>query len=136
MHTISKYFDFCAGHALVHLPPEHKCSRLHGHNYRLWVWLTAPDEVVNQNAWVVDFGELSQLKRLIDEEYDHKFLASGGEPFLDSLRAEEVVPLARPTTAENLAEHFYFICQQFEWGPYVSKVGVSETPKTLAEYTP
>ncbi|WP_312879641.1 6-pyruvoyl trahydropterin synthase family protein [Actinomadura luteofluorescens] len=38
--TIGKRFDFEAGHQLPGLPPEHKCSRQHGHSYEVEVILT------------------------------------------------------------------------------------------------
>ncbi len=33
MFTITKEFHFSASHQLSHLPEDHQCARLHGHNY-------------------------------------------------------------------------------------------------------
>lgn len=33
MFRIRKEFHFSASHQLTHLPPDHQCARLHGHNY-------------------------------------------------------------------------------------------------------
>ncbi|MFI9584204.1 6-pyruvoyl trahydropterin synthase family protein [Streptomyces sp. NPDC052236] len=56
--TIGKQFDFEAGHRLPSLPPEHKCSRQHGHSYQVEVILTAP--ALEDPGFVTDFGSPEQ----------------------------------------------------------------------------
>ena len=41
MFRIRKEFHFSASHRLEHLPPDHQCARLHGHNYVVVVELAA-----------------------------------------------------------------------------------------------
>ncbi|MFH8627511.1 6-pyruvoyl trahydropterin synthase family protein [Streptomyces vietnamensis] len=67
--TIGKTFDFEAGHRLPGLPPEHKCSRQHGHSYEVEVVLTA--SVLEDPGFVTDFGALAPFKRFLDTELDH-----------------------------------------------------------------
>ena len=42
MYTIAKQFTFSASHQLDHLPEDHQCARLHGHNYVVEIVLSAP----------------------------------------------------------------------------------------------
>lgn len=71
---ISKEFRFESAHVLPHHPG--KCSRLHGHSYRLQVVVEGPLELAGPAAgMVVDFDALGQLvrERVIDH-LDHRYL--------------------------------------------------------------
>lgn len=70
--TIGKTFAFEAGHRLPSLPPEHKCSRQHGHSYQVEVILTAFG--LEEPGFVTDFGDLAPLKKFLDAELDHRNL--------------------------------------------------------------
>jgi 6-pyruvoyltetrahydropterin/6-carboxytetrahydropterin synthase len=115
--VISKRFEFSASHVLLGLPEGHPCGRLHGHNYIVEVELTS--EHLNRLGFVRDYGELVQLKRYIDDQFDHRHLND---------------VLAINPTAENLAATLFHFCASM-W-PEVSAVRVSETPKTWAEFRP
>ncbi len=117
MFRISKEFHFSASHQLAHLRADHQCARLHGHNYIVVVELAAP--ALNGDGFVRDYHELAPLKTYIDSHFDHRHLND---------------VLNEPSTAENLARHFFDWCRA-RW-PEVSAVKVSETPKTWAEYRP
>ncbi|MFF7888407.1 6-pyruvoyl trahydropterin synthase family protein [Streptomyces sp. NPDC020794] len=67
--TIGKKFGFEAGHRLPGLPPEHKCSRQHGHSYEVEVILTAHS--LEEPGFVTDFGALAPFKKFLDTELDH-----------------------------------------------------------------
>ncbi|MEU5995244.1 6-carboxytetrahydropterin synthase [Spirillospora sp. NPDC047418] len=69
---IGKRFDFEAGHQLPGLPPEHKCSRQHGHSYQVEVILTAPS--LEEPGFVTDFGALAGFKEFLVAELDHRNL--------------------------------------------------------------
>ena len=68
---------------------------------------------------MLDYNELDELKKFIDETLDHRHL---NEVFGHD-----------DVTAENLACYLYDWSKQ-KW-PQVSALRVSETPKTWAEYT-
>ncbi|MER6431698.1 6-carboxytetrahydropterin synthase [Streptomyces sp900105245] len=70
--SIGKNFAFEAGHRLPGLPPQHKCSRQHGHSYEVEVVLTAPS--LEGPGFVTDFGALAPFKRFLDSELDHRNL--------------------------------------------------------------
>jgi 6-pyruvoyltetrahydropterin/6-carboxytetrahydropterin synthase len=120
VYAITKDFAFSAGHYLTGLPPEHQCSRLHGHNYVVQVELEADDLVAP--GFVYDYGELRFMARYLDTHLDHRQLND--------------VVMFNPT-AENLARHLYEITHEElpGWVRCIG-VGVSETPKTWAWYRP
>ncbi|GIU84144.1 MAG: 6-carboxy-5,6,7,8-tetrahydropterin synthase [Acidimicrobiales bacterium] len=65
-------FTFESAHRLPNAPEGHKCRRLHGHSWRVVVWLRG--EVDAHRGWVVDFGEVAEAVRPIREELDHRYL--------------------------------------------------------------
>ncbi|WP_217428260.1 6-pyruvoyl trahydropterin synthase family protein [Microlunatus speluncae] len=85
--TIGKTFNFEAGHRLPSLPPDHKCSRQHGHGYQVEVILTA--SALADPGFVTDFGDLAPFKEFLNSELDHRNL-------------HEVLPVE--PTSENLAQ--------------------------------
>ncbi|MEM1166634.1 MAG: 6-carboxytetrahydropterin synthase QueD [Planctomycetota bacterium] len=80
-------FTFDAAHRLDHLPEGHKCARIHGHTYRLKVWLDG--EIRQPIGWVVDFAEIKAKTSALIDQLDHRML-------------NEVEGLAQPTT-EHIA---------------------------------
>jgi 6-pyruvoyltetrahydropterin/6-carboxytetrahydropterin synthase len=80
--TITRAFTFDAAHIL----PWHtgRCSRMHGHTYRLEVSLTAP---LNDNGVVLDFDDLQTIVHdLVLDHLDHTFL----NDVLDNPTAERI----------------------------------------------
>jgi 6-pyruvoyltetrahydropterin/6-carboxytetrahydropterin synthase len=71
---IRKQFRFEAAHVLPHHPG--KCSRLHGHSYRLEVAVSGPLQPSGPaQGMVVDFDDISALVRpLVVERLDHASL--------------------------------------------------------------
>ena len=115
MYTITKEFDFSAAHSLCQLPKDHKCYRLHGHNYIVIVELEA--EELDYRGFVSDYGELRSIKTWIDTHLDHQNL-------------NEILPFE--PTAELIAEKLYNTFLQMY--PQLVSVTVKETPKTSATY--
>lgn len=117
--NIAKEFHFSASHQLAHLAmdqPDHPCARLHGHNYRVIVYLTG---TLNPDlGFVRDYGDLAPVKRYIDEYLDHRHLnvQLGG---------------AHNTTAERIAHVLLHVFRDMI--PEVTGVTVCETSKTRAE---
>ena len=58
---ITKEFTFEAAHRLPHVPPGHKCARVHGHSYQIDITLRGP--VDPKLGWIVDFAELTEIGR-------------------------------------------------------------------------
>ena len=65
-------FRFEAAHRLPHVPEGHKCSRLHGHSFR--VELAIEGAVNPATGWLIDFAELHDLWAPLHHELDHRYL--------------------------------------------------------------
>ncbi len=84
---IFKEFQIEAAHRLPNLPPEHKCSRLHGHSFRIVITVAGP--LSQPQGWVMDFAAVAQAFQPLHERLDHRYL-------------NEIEGLENPTS-ENLA---------------------------------
>ena len=69
---IFKEFTFEAAHRLPHVPADHKCSRLHGHSYRVAVHVEGP--IGARTGWVRDYAELSCAMKPLLDVLDHYYL--------------------------------------------------------------
>ena len=120
MYTISKEFHFSASHILEHLPEEHPCTRLHGHNYVVVVEFTSSN--LNEVGFVIDYRDLQPIKDYIDKNLDHRHLND--------------VFNFNPT-AELMAEHLFHVFKDLFPMPMqfrFSAIIVKETPKTTARF--
>ena len=113
---ISKTFRIEAAHRLPNLPPTHKCSRLHGHSFRIEVHVEGP--IDPHLGWVMDFADLKAAFRPLFDLLDHNYL-------------NDVPGLDNPTS-ENLA--------RWVWDrlkpdlPLLSAVTVHETCTSTSTY--
>lgn len=113
---IYREFRIEAAHYLPHLPREHKCRRLHGHSFRVQVWVAAPPDP--QLGWVMDFADITARFQPIFEALDHRLL-------------NEVPDLENPTS-ENLAR---WIWERLKPGlPELTEVMVRETCNSGCRY--
>jgi 6-pyruvoyltetrahydropterin/6-carboxytetrahydropterin synthase len=69
---LTKLFTFEAAHSLPHVPAGHKCARLHGHSFRVEVTVKGP--VNPKTGWLIDFAELKEHFRPLEDQLDHRFL--------------------------------------------------------------
>jgi 6-pyruvoyltetrahydropterin/6-carboxytetrahydropterin synthase len=69
---IFKEFTFEAAHRLPNLPPNHKCSRLHGHSFLVTVHVTGP--MIPKQDWVIDFADIKQVVKPLIDRLDHYYL--------------------------------------------------------------
>src|SRR5258706_15703283 len=65
-------FRFESAHRLPRVPEGHKCSRLHGHSFKVELAIEGP--VDPDTGWVMDFGELHALWAPLHELLDHHYL--------------------------------------------------------------
>lgn len=71
--TVSRSIEFSASHRLPNVPPAHKCSRHHGHTYRVTAEVSGP--VDSTLGWVVDFGIIDiALRQMVHGPLDHRHL--------------------------------------------------------------
>ena len=69
---IFKIFGFEAAHFLPNVPASHKCRRMHGHSFRVEVYITG--EVDPQTGWVMDFADLKVCFQPLEDRLDHRLL--------------------------------------------------------------
>ena len=109
-------FRFEAAHRLPRVPAGHKCSRLHGHSFRVELAVFGP--VDESTGWFLDFQQLYDAWKPIHDLLDHRYL-------------NEVVGLENPTS-EVLAR---WIWQRTKSAlPPLVRVTVFETCESRCEY--
>ena len=113
---ITQAFTFEAAHRLPQVPASHKCSRMHGHSYRVELRLEGP--VDTETGFVVDFFDVERAFAPLLRRLDHHTL-------------NEVDGLENPT-AENIA---VWIWDRAKLAlPQLGAVAVYETQSCWAEY--
>jgi 6-pyruvoyltetrahydropterin/6-carboxytetrahydropterin synthase len=70
--TIFKQFTFDSAHFLPNVPVTHKCRQIHGHTYRLTVYMNGPLEP--GTGWVADFSDVKEMVHSVIDQIDHKLL--------------------------------------------------------------
>ena len=84
---VFREFTFEAAHRLPYVPEGHKCSRLHGHSFRVEVRVRG--DIDPATGMVIDFAEIKGAFAPLLDRLDHYFL-------------NEIEGLDNPTS-ENLA---------------------------------
>jgi 6-pyruvoyltetrahydropterin/6-carboxytetrahydropterin synthase len=123
VHEISREFTFSAAHQIR--GHGGKCERLHGHNYRIRIYLRA--STLNRIGLVIDFADLQRIIHEICAPFDHQNL-NEIPPFNDV-----------NTSAENISRHIYDQASKrieaLEGSRVtVSRVDVWENTGSLASY--
>lgn len=106
---IFKEFTFEAAHRLPNVPEGHKCSRLHGHSFRVEVHVSG--DLDPQMGWVMDFSDIKEVVKPVIKELDHYYL-------------NEIEGLENPTS-ENVAK---WLWQRLQTKlPLLSQIVIKET---------
>lgn len=107
---IYKEFSFDSAHFLPNVPEGHKCKNMHGHTYRLKVFISGtPDPHL---GWIMDFKELKDALSPVIDQLDHKLIND--------------IPGLHNPTAENTT---IWIWQQIKPVlPLLSRIELYETP--------
>ena len=105
---IFKTFTLECAHWLPSVPHGHKCSRMHGHSFRVDVHVSGAVDA--HSGWVMDFADLRTAFQPLFDRLDHRCLNE--------------VPGPRPTS-ENLAR---WIWRELHPAlPSLAKITVHET---------
>src|SRR5450432_1291236 len=86
-----KEYRFEAAHHLPRVPEGHKCSRIHGHSYK--VEIEARGAVDPVSGWLVDYAVLDDAWAVLHARFDHRCLND--------------VPGLENSTSENLAIYIW-----------------------------
>jgi 6-pyruvoyltetrahydropterin/6-carboxytetrahydropterin synthase len=70
--VIFKDFRIEAAHRLPNVPAGHKCARLHGHSFRVTVYVSGPLDP--RTGWVCDFADIQSAAGPVIEALDHRCL--------------------------------------------------------------
>jgi 6-pyruvoyltetrahydropterin/6-carboxytetrahydropterin synthase len=84
---VFKTFAIEAAHQLPNVPDNHPCARVHGHSFVIELWVSGV--VGGRSGWVIDFADIMEAFRPLNEQLDHRLL-------------NDIEGLANPTS-ENLA---------------------------------
>lgn len=106
---IYKEFKFDAAHHLPMAEEGHKCRNLHGHTYKVAIYIKG--KVDKEKGWVIDYGEIKKAFAPVLNELDHAYLNN--------------IPGLENPTAENLAIWIWDIL--IPRLPALSKIVVNET---------
>ena len=86
MYELKVISKFAAAHQLKMV--TEKCENLHGHNWKVEVYVTGED--LNKYGVVMDFGEIKKHLSAIMDMLDHKFL-NEIESFKNSNPSSEII---------------------------------------------
>jgi len=113
---IFKEFTIEAAHRLPGVPEGHKCARLHGHSFRIRIWVEGPVDA--RLGWVMDFSDIKRACQPVEEALDHRYL-------------NEIPGLENPTS-EHLAR---WVWQRLKPAlPGLSRIQVMETCTSGCEF--
>ena len=113
---LSREYTFEAAHHLPMVPPTHRCSRIHGHSYRIEVVVAG--DVDPDLGWLMDFDDMDACVMPIIKKLDHRYL-------------NDIGGLDNPTS-EVLALWLWH--KLFPVLPYLAELSVSETPTSKCTY--
>lgn len=114
---IYKDFSFDSAHFLPHVPDGHKCKNMHGHTYKLRVFVKGtPDPKL---GWIMDFKELKDIVNPLIDRLDHKLI-------------NDIEGLENPT-AENITIWIWKNIKPLLSN--LSKIELYETPTTGVIYS-
>ena len=118
VRSVAKFFTFEAAHRLPNLPPEHPCSRLHGHSWRTEIHVRGNmDEKI---GWIIDFSRIKEIAGPTIGSLDHRYL-------------NEIPGLENPTS-ERVAEWLWVALEEKlrDAGVSLTKLIVQETCTSAA----
>ncbi|MBC8648387.1 6-carboxytetrahydropterin synthase QueD [Pseudomonas sp. MTM4] len=113
---IYKEFTFEAAHFLPNVPAGHKCGRLHGHSFRVAIYISG--RVDPNLGWIKDYGEIKEIFKPFFDRLDHNYL-------------NEIEGLENPTS-ENIA--IWLWCNLKPVLPELSRIRINETCTSGCEY--
>jgi len=114
---IYKEFSFDSAHFLPNVPEGHKCKNMHGHTYRLRVFIKGALDP--QLGWIMDFKELKDILSPVIDQLDHRLIND--------------IPGLQNPTAENITVWIWKQIQPML--PQLSKIELYETPTTGVIYS-
>ena len=131
---------------LSHRQPLHggRCSRLHGHSWA--VTLTFGAKELDDNGFVIDFGDLHFLRDWIDQNLDHATALKISDPMRKECEKLEQMGLLKilwvdSASCEGIAQFLYhtfqpMIKQKTKGRVRIQSLHLEEDSKNSATYSP
>ncbi len=131
---------------LSHRQPLHggKCSRLHGHSWA--ITLTFEAKELDDNGFVIDFGDLHFIKDWIDLNLDHATALKKSDPMREECEKLEEMGLLKilwlgSASCEGIARSLYHIFQPMieektQGRVRLQSLHLEEDSKNSATFTP
>jgi len=123
---------------------ESHCKFVHGYSRQFYFEFMATE--LTKEGWVVDFGGLQELKKWLEQIFDHTFLVAQDDPELETFKALDkkgVIQLrVLPNPGmEGTAEYVYHEASKILKSLYgtrtwITKVEVNENEKNSAIFEP
>jgi 6-pyruvoyltetrahydropterin/6-carboxytetrahydropterin synthase len=120
------------------------CRYVHGYSREFYFEFEASE--LTKEGWVVDFGGLKEIKSWLEHVFDHTFLASQDDPYLEQFKKmdqEGIIQLrVLPNPGmEGTALYVYeeaskILKKTYGDRAWISKVQVSENEKNSAIFEP
>ena len=121
------------------------CSYVHG--YGRYVRLTFEASELDERGWVMDFGDLKDVKSWIESEWDHRTLIAADDPVIPELKTLEevgginlnILPEGYLPGIEESCRYLYdklnpVIQRKTNNRVEITRVEIWETEKNQAEY--
>mgnify|MGYP006237836025 FL=1 len=121
------------------------CSYVHG--YGRYVRLTFEATELDERGWVMDFGDLRDVKSWIESEWDHRTLIAADDPVIPELKILEevggiylnILPEGYLPGIEESCRYLYdklnpIIQRKTNNRVEITRVEIWETEKNQAEY--
>jgi 6-pyruvoyltetrahydropterin/6-carboxytetrahydropterin synthase len=121
MYELKIITQFAAAHQIRGI--EGGCERLHGHNWKVEVFVSG--DKLDENGLLIDFRDIKDKTEALMEELDHKFL-NELEPFI-----------TLNPSSENVSRYVYeALSRQLNTDTIrISKITVWESDSACASYT-
>lgn len=129
---IYKEVHIDTSHRLLHYTG--KCANLHGHRWRVEVWIEGEPDPATQI--LIDY---SLVKQVIDK-YDHQIILNCDDPMVPRIQEfHHVITTPGDPTSELMAviirDDLYSACQKMGIKATIPKIRVWESPTACAELT-
>lgn len=120
------------------------CKYVHGYSREFYFEFACSE--LSHEGWVVDFGGLKSVKKWLEHMFDHTFLASDDDPFMETFRELDRQGVIQLRTFPNVgmegtAQYVFekvdaMISQLTQGRSWVKFVEVRENEKNSAIYSP
>ncbi len=77
------------------------CKQIHGYSREFTVWFGAEER--DENGFVMDFGALDEVRRWLEQHFDHTLLIDADDPLLPRFMELEAEGACRLTVFEDVS---------------------------------